>query len=432
MTLTVGSLFSGLGGIDLAFERHGFAVAWQVEIDRDAQHVLRRHWPDVPLYDDVCAVGAHNLAPVDVITFGSPCQDVSLAGRREGLDGEQSSLFYEAIRIIDELRPALAVFENVPGLLSSHAGRDFAAVLGAFRQCGACDIGWRILDAQHFGVPQRRRRVFVVADFSGDRAGEILFKPESVCGDSATGRTAGSGVATTDSDGIGAGGGRVVSTLTHGGDSHRGYHVNAEMAAGGRIIPILEATSRQGRSSEGSVGVGKPGDPMYTLQAGAQHGVYITGTGDAAPPLTARYYKGVNTTADEVLVCITDAVTHTLTACAETECTDTIASTVFDETQITSWANRSNPRHGDPCHTLSAGARPPSLIGTRGIRRLMPIECERLMGLPDHWTAHDAAGVALSDSARYRMIGNSVAVPVVEWIAQRAAAALTEQIEMPA
>src|SRR5437016_3676006 len=123
--MKVGELFAGIGGFGLAFERTGFEVAWQVEIDKDCNRVLATHWPNVERFEDVRDVGAHNLAPVDVITFGSPCQDLSLAGKRGGLNAERSGLFFEAIRIIRELRPAIAVWENVPGAFSSNDGRDF-------------------------------------------------------------------------------------------------------------------------------------------------------------------------------------------------------------------------------------------------------------------------------------------------------------------
>lgn len=182
MTLTFGSLFAGIGGFDLGFQKAGMECCWQVEKNPACQRVLRRHWPDVAIFGDVTECGQHDLSPVDVICFGSPCQDISKGGSRKGLYGEKSIIFFEAIRIIQELRPSLAIWENVPTTLSSNNGDDFRAVLQAFRECGACDIGWRVLDAESFGVPQRRRRIFLVADFGGERAGEILFESESGSG----------------------------------------------------------------------------------------------------------------------------------------------------------------------------------------------------------------------------------------------------------
>jgi DNA (cytosine-5)-methyltransferase 1 len=183
--LTFDSLFAGIGGFDLGFERAGMIPVWQVEIDARCRAVTARHWPDAERLKDVREVGANNLLPVDVITFGSPCQDLSVAGKRAGLKGKRSGLFFEAIRIVDELKPAFAVWENVPGALSGHDGRDFRAILAAFRECGARDLAWRTLDTQYFGVAQRRRRVFIVADFGGERAAEILFERAGMSGDSA-------------------------------------------------------------------------------------------------------------------------------------------------------------------------------------------------------------------------------------------------------
>jgi DNA (cytosine-5)-methyltransferase 1 len=175
--------------------------AWSVEIDPQCRAVLRRHWPDVPHYEDVHDVGAHNLAPVDLICGGWPCQDLSVAGRRAGLiEGKRSSLFFEAMRIIKELQdagvgPAFALFENVPGLLSSNGGNDFAVVLAELANLGAVDIAWRVMDSQFFGVAQRRRRVFIVADFRAERAAEILALSEGLYGHPAPSREAGEEVA---------------------------------------------------------------------------------------------------------------------------------------------------------------------------------------------------------------------------------------------
>jgi len=172
---TYGSLFSGVGGMDLGFDDH-FDCVFQVEWDKNCQTILRRHWPQVPKWADVCDVNGAEIPPCDVLTFGSPCQDLSVAGKRAGLDGDRSSMFFEAIRIIKEMRhatrseptgpfPRVAVWENVPGALSSNGGADFRAVLDSMVDCGAVECEWAVLDAQHFGVPQRRRRVFLVAIF---------------------------------------------------------------------------------------------------------------------------------------------------------------------------------------------------------------------------------------------------------------------------
>lgn len=174
--MKVGSLFSGIGGFELGFERAGFEVAWQVEIDPWCRKVLAKHWPSVPRYEDVREVGAHNLAPVDVIIGGFPCQDISAAGKGAGIDGERSGLWREYARLIDELRPRYAVMENVGALLYRGLGR----VLGDLAEIGY-DADWQILPASAFGAPHRRERIWIVAypthqgveRGSGQRTGDI-------------------------------------------------------------------------------------------------------------------------------------------------------------------------------------------------------------------------------------------------------------------
>lgn len=141
MAKVVGSLFAGIGGFDLAFERAGMSIAWQSEIDPKAAEVLARHWPSVPNLGDICAIDPATLQPVDVVCGGFPCQDLSIAGRRAGLAGEHSGLFYEIARLLDHLRPDWVVLENVPGLLSSAGGRDMGAVLGTLADLGYLGAG---------------------------------------------------------------------------------------------------------------------------------------------------------------------------------------------------------------------------------------------------------------------------------------------------
>ena len=186
------SLFSGVGGFDMGLEAAGMTTVFQCEIDRHARTVLDHHWPTVPKWDDVTTLtGRHILDSVDgvdVVAWGSPCQDLSLAGKRAGLAGERSGLFHEGIRIIKELRelsggkyPTWSVWENVVGALSSNGGADFGEVLYEMDEAGACFSEWVVLDAQYFGVPQRRRRVFVVSCFdsaTAARCPEPLFVVE--------------------------------------------------------------------------------------------------------------------------------------------------------------------------------------------------------------------------------------------------------------
>lgn len=174
------SLFSGIGGFDLAMERAGIEVVGMCEIDKHAQEVLRAHFA-AQIVDDVKKIGKeqYERKSIDIIVGGFPCQDLSIAGKREGLAGKRSGLWYEFARVIDELEPGWVVIENVPGLLSSNKGHDFAVILQWLVQRGY-GVSWRILDAKNFGVAQQRRRVFIVGSFGNGNSAKVLFEPTSV------------------------------------------------------------------------------------------------------------------------------------------------------------------------------------------------------------------------------------------------------------
>ncbi len=211
--LTLGSLFDGSGGFPLGGLLAGITPLWASEIEPFAVRVTTKRLPQMNHYGDVSALNGAELPPVDIITFGSPCQDMSIAGKRSGLDGSRSSLFYEAVRIIKEMRcatdgkyPRFCVWENVPGAFSSNKGEDFRCVLKSLCRikdesvsvprcekwtaageilADGFSLAWRVLDAQYWGVPQRRKRIYLVADFDGECAGKVLFESESVSGYSA-------------------------------------------------------------------------------------------------------------------------------------------------------------------------------------------------------------------------------------------------------
>nr|WP_298544136.1 DNA (cytosine-5-)-methyltransferase [uncultured Lachnoclostridium sp.] len=206
--LTLGSLFDGIGGFCYAAYLTGrIKPIWAAEIEQNCIDITRYRFPEVMHVGSVTELKGDEIQPVDIITFGSPCQDLSIAGQRKGLKGNRSGLFMEAIRIIEEMRlatngkyPTFIIWENVPGAFSSANGADFRAVLekitktsipmptsGEWATAGmvrgaAVDTAWRVLDAQFWGVPQRRKRIYLIGDFGGQRAGEILFKSESVLG----------------------------------------------------------------------------------------------------------------------------------------------------------------------------------------------------------------------------------------------------------
>jgi DNA (cytosine-5)-methyltransferase 1 len=169
------SLFAGVGGFDLALERNGIDVVAAVEIDANARGVLKHRFPKTKLFNDVCEVTGEQLIrsgfkpSKGIIVGGFPCQDLSVAGKRAGLDGARSGLFWEIVRLLRETKAQNFILENVPGLLSSNKGQDMAAVIGALDDIGY-SLAWRVLDAQYFGVPQRRRRVFIVGSLGNDWA----------------------------------------------------------------------------------------------------------------------------------------------------------------------------------------------------------------------------------------------------------------------
>ena len=211
--LTLGSLFDGSGGFPLGGLLTGITPVWASEVEPFPIRVTTKRMPFLKHYGDVSAISGAEIEPVDIITFGSPCQDMSVAGKRGGLDAARSGLFYQAIRIVKEMReatdgryPRYIVWENVPGAFSSNKGADFRAVLkevagikgreadipGSDKWAGAglimaedLSIAWRLLDAQYWGVPQRRKRIYLVADLDGGSAGKILFESEGVSGYSA-------------------------------------------------------------------------------------------------------------------------------------------------------------------------------------------------------------------------------------------------------
>lgn len=351
-----GSLFAGIEGFGLGLERAGMQCVYQVEINEQCRSVLERHWPDVPRYKDVTKFHATDAVRPDLICGGFPCPDLSVAGRRAGLAGERSGLFYEFMRVVGESTPRWVLIENVPGLLSSNGGRDMGAVLGKLGKLGY-GYAYRVLDAQFFGVPQRRRRVFIVGCL-GDvrRAAEVLFERDCLPWDSPPSREAGARVAHAIARGTGSSGYRL--------DANGEDFVSHPLKAGGNL-----------RHDE-------------------SHDTYVTHTLRAegfAYTLEARHH---------------------------------VQSVGFAQNQ------RGELREMEIAGAIAAepGMNQQTFVRTKmGVRRLMPIECERLQGFPDNWTALGHDGKAMSDSARYRMLGNAVVPQVSEYIARRILAAREER-----
>ena len=410
---TIGSLFAGIGGFDLGFERAGFRTAWACEIDKHCRALLAQKWPEAMLHDDVSTFDPDAFPCPSVITFGSPCQDLSVAGKRAGLEGERSGLFYESTRIISRyvargLR--FAIWENVPGAFTSNGGGDFGLVLRAMAQCGAVDIAWRVLDAQWFGVAQRRRRVFLVADFGGERAGEILSLTESLQGHPAPSRKAGEGspaslATSVDTDFNG-----------HGPPGPRGPLKAARSGYVDVVAPTV--TSKWATGSGGPAGSKSECGNLVAPQ----------GLKEVADTICARYSdkwglddQHINGGGGLFAMDTAPALTRsTQTNLGHNGGDDSVVAHCFKVRTGCEGGGKGYLGQDEKAFTVSTSPDQ-SVQYSSAVRRLTPRECERLQGFPDDWTAGQ------SDSTRYRQLGNAVAVPVAEWIAKNVAKALSDE-----
>lgn len=331
-TLTLGSLFDGSGGFPLGGLLSGITPVWASEIEPFPIRVTTKRLPFMKHYGDVAKMDGGKIEPVDIITFGSPCQDMSIAGRREGLDGSRSSLFYEAVRIVKEMRcatdgryPRYIVWENVPGAFSSNKGADFQSVLEKICSIKGYEIdparpakwpaageivaddfslAWRVFDAQYWGVPQRRKRIYLVADFAGGSAGKILFESEGVSGYTPQGFRPWQGTAGTFEEGAGASG--CVCLNDQGGSR---MDVTEDVAATlraenhGHPPCVMGAAGFCTEHSAQARGIGYEKETSPTLRAGTvPAAVYenhsqdtrYTGPLETAPTVNATYGMGGN------------------------------------------------------------------------------------------------------------------------------------------
>lgn len=407
-----GSLFTGIGGFDLGFERAGMTTVWRAETDRHSNEVIEAHWPGGTNHGDVREIDPAGLASVDVLSGGFPCQDISVAGNRAGLAGARSGLWWEFARIIDTVRPPWVVIENVSGLWSSNEGRDLGAILGTLGDLGY-GYGARSLDAQWFGLAQRRKRVVIVGCL-GDagRAGAVLFEPEGVFRDSPPSREEGQEVAgtiggssqsggfrTTDLDNQGA---YVVEEVAASLTANLGRSGSGEGdgASGLFVVVVDEAqiTSKDNGSNP------QVGDPAPTLNASSRPiAVNFRGRdGENVPELGGEVSAALRASqggSDKQFVIIQDA--------REME---------------TKGQNGMGVVEGDVMYTLDTASRPGVLTQDR-VRRLTPTEWCRLQGFPDDWNAEGlmANGVVtrISDSQRYKQLGNAFPPVMAEWIGRR-------------
>ena len=488
--LTAVSLFAGVGGFDLAMQRNGINVVATVEIDKYARGVLQHQFPEATHFEDVTKVSADELRTAGfipergIITGGFPCQDLSVAGKRAGLAGKRSGLYWEIIRLVDELSPKYLVLENVPGLLSSNGGRDMGVVIAALTDRGY-GVSWRVLDAQYFGVAQRRRRVFIVAcaGDNGAASSEILAISEGLRGHLEASKPTRK-VATVD---VGEGSeepirlygqtgfaryteGVTTLTATTHKRSEDNVVIEPELIIIGPLTALGMSSAKGTETTDSHHYVLEP-TLAYPIQDGRE---IETWTGGAVVP-TPNAFENANDTRDTAIIFdrgsygetrMSGEIVPTLQARMGTGGNNTpmVAYPIQDGRDIEKLQNGLGVgKETDPSYTLDSTGGQSVVYPIQGsqigredkngpqgsgfgekdgpmftenvtdrhavaimpatVRRLTPTECERLQGFPDGWTTQridEKKGlIAQADSARYKQMGNAVAVPVVEWVMRR-------------
>jgi DNA (cytosine-5)-methyltransferase 1 len=354
--LIYGSVCSGVEAATVAWHSLGWQPQWFSEIEKFPSAVLKHHYPAVPNHGDMTKFKEWNDGrPIDVLVGGTPCQSFSVAGLRKGLDDPRGNLMLTYLAIAARYRPRWLVWENVPGVLSSNKGRDFGTFLGALGECGY-GFAYRVLDAQYFGVAQRRRRVFVVGYLgSWQRAAAVLFERHSLQGNIAPRRQEGE---------------KVAPTVTTGAPFSSAGNESVECEA---IVPV-----------------------GYTSTS---FGGYHQGVG------TIRAAGGDLGGGSETL-CVSQRLTPI-------ECEAIVlmdqGGSVMNVMQDGTVGTLRRETHGHE----------PVIVHKMAVRRLTPIECERLQGFPDNYTDIRPKGKPTPDGPRYKAMGNSMAVPVMRWIGER-------------
>ena len=495
--MNVLSLFSGVGGFDLGLENAGMKTIYQCEWDKHANSILERHWPQVPRWGDISTLTAKEIlrhgTPPDVVAWGSPCQDLSVAGKRAGLEGERSGLFHEGIRIINELRketnneyPRISIWENVAGALSSNRGADFGVILDEMAKAGAMVIEWALLDAQHFGIPQRRRRVFCIAIFNSATASNcpspLLPVGESLPRDSKKGKPKRKSSTSETSESLGAGSGIGESTtgeMSYAESSFAQFKegdVAALKASGGvlgggsetlivgaltvsdltrqvtneivskNLLQVVEpyVKSRRAQSATDDE-TWVPGEVNPTLNsfdvgdtrattAIVEEPMLVDGTrvDDVRvyePPvqtLGARMGTGGNNVPmlafDTQFGSNANVFEDQSPTLKASQAAPSVAYSVREDAK----ANTFSATELDHANALSALRPSPQshhaqmfITEPMAVRRLTPLECERLMGWPDDHTRYKADWTEQADTHRYKQCGNGVASPVAEWIGKQ-------------
>ena len=438
--MKLGSLFDGSGTAPLAATMCGIVPAWASEIEPYPLKITSARFPNMIHLGDITKIDGATVEPVDIVCGGSPCQDLSVAGQQAGLhEGDRSRLFFEMTRIIKEMRgatngqyPRFIVWENVPGAFSSNKGADFLAVLQSFaeiadpfvhvpepeRKAGRLvwkysgemvgdgwSIAWRTLDAQYWGVPQRRRRIFLVADFRGGCAGEILFERDGLCGDFAQSGSKRKGPAGDAENGVGAAGFKAGTGAKAGGIGYSEEISPTVVAASSgtnqapTVVYCLQGNGIDRALTAGCNGKGWRENESYTLNTIDRPAVVFQTYQKVTGPLMANSHPGSYTGQD--------AFSDMLVAGPE-------PSVVFDKEVYNSGVN-ANGGHfisEDGFAPTLRTKHPPGVCVRHIVRRLTPLECCRLQGFPDHWM-DDVDG---SDSAKYKMWGNGMALPCMLYV----------------
>lgn len=390
--MRVGSLCSGSGIEAAAWKKLGWKHVFFSEIEDFPCAVLRYHYPKTPNLGDIRNINGRDYrGMVDLLVAGTPCQDLSVAGKRAGLAGERSGLAFQFTRLLEEICPRWFLWENVPGVLSSNLGRDFGTLLGKMAECGY-GFSYRVFNSQYFGVPQRRRRVYLVG-YLGDwrPAAAVLFEPHSLHGDTAPcGKTRTDVAGTLEaslsrSRGAGTPPGAITQVLT----GRMGEGGPDDKTQGGFYVPEIVAQALSCKWSKGTSG--PAGDEHYNLVA-FQYGdkaAALTSEGADASPCGDRRPT---------------VIAFTERGRAEGRTLE------FQEEQA--YCLR-NPGSGGGTHSRNI------CDGLLRVRRLTPLECERLQGWPDGYTDIVYKGKPARDAPRYRIIGNGISMPVLTWLGQR-------------
>ena len=441
-----GSVCSGIEAATAAWHHMGWEPAFFSEIEAFPRAVLEHHYPEVPLHGDFTTIEQNQYGKIDLLVGGTPCQSFSIAGLRGGLDDERGNLALEFCRLAQREQPRWIVWENVPGVLSSNGGRDFGSILGALEDLGY-GLAYRVLDAQYFGVAQRRRRVFVVG-YLGDwrPAAAVLFERHSMSGHLAPSREARKEAARAALSGVEERGGR-------GGDGP-----SVDWPADVACTLDTDFATKWGQNNQ-HVNAGCPlfvPDVANSITASLANAA--TGHNKDENVIAFDAYNQAETEGvSKTVAARNDQDTASCVAFSRNNGGDYIV-TPFGTTQITSPHNYSSPKAGDPCHPLAAGAHSPAIafsakdygagateelsstlraggftnshqnggvmpaVVSSAVRRLTPRECERLQGFPDDFTAipwKKKEPEDCPDGPRYKALGNSMAVPVMRWIGER-------------